>query len=55
MYHPDYGYSENFRLRVCKTALILGKHTAAKKHKVSLASIYNWTKVYTFDAIMRAN
>ncbi len=54
MYHPDYGYDETYRLRVCKTAIILGKKHAAEKHKVSIVSVYNWLKVYTFDAIMRS-
>ena len=54
VYHPDYGYSDEIRLRVCYTAMILGKRRAAEKHKVSLTSVYAWTKVYTFDAVMRA-
>jgi hypothetical protein len=55
VYHPNYGYPEAFRLEVCKTAFILGKKAAAKKHKVSIVSVYNWVKVYTFDAVMRTN
>ena len=53
VFHPDYGYPDSFRLTVCKTALLLGKKVAAKKHGVSLNSVYIWTKVFTFDAIMR--
>ncbi len=55
MYHPDYGYPDTFRLRVCKTAFLLGKRHAAKRHKVSLSSVYNWTKMFPFDAVMRSN
>lgn len=55
MYHPEYGYDETFRLRVCKTAFLLGKKHAAKRYKVSMTSVYNWTKVYPFDAVMRSN
>jgi len=54
VFHPEYGFPDTFRLKVCKTALILGKKKAAQKHKVSLTSVYIWTKVFTFDAIMRA-
>lgn len=53
VYHPDYGYPDAFRLKVCKTAILLGKKQAAEKHKVSIASVYAWMKVYTFDAVMR--
>jgi transposase len=53
VFHPDYGYTDAIRLRACKTAMILGKKEAAKKHKVSITSIYTWLKVYSFDAIMR--
>lgn len=52
-FHPDYGYPDSYRLRVCKTAILLGKRYAARKYCVSLASIYIWTKVFTFDQIMR--
>ena len=52
-YHPDYGYPDAYRLRVCHTAIILGKKAAVKKHEVSITSVYNWLKVYSFDAIMR--
>jgi hypothetical protein len=54
VYHPDYGYPDSVRLRVCRTAFILGKRKAAKEHSVSLSSVYAWTKVYSFDAVMRA-
>jgi hypothetical protein len=53
VYHPEYGFHDAFRMAVCKTAFTLGKKAAAKKHGVSMTSIYNWTKVYTFEAVMR--
>lgn len=53
VYHPDYGYTDQIRLRVCKTAVLLGKRRAAEKHGVSITSVYNWLKVYSFDTIMR--
>ena len=54
VYHPDYGYTDQFRLTVCKTAIILGKRKAAHRHGVSIPSVYNWMKAYNFEAIMRA-
>lgn len=53
VFHPDYGYTDEIRLRVCKTAMLLGKKQAAKKHNVSISSVYIWMKVYSFDAVMR--
>lgn len=53
-FHPDYGYTDAFRLKVCKTALRVGKKRAAQQHKVSLCSVYTWIKVYSLDAIKRA-
>ena len=53
VFHPDYGYPDKLRLLVCKTALLLGKKAAAKKHGVSVTSVYIWVKVFNYDAIMR--
>lgn len=53
-YHPDYGYPNEFRLKVCKTAVILGKRKAAQKHDVSITSVYNWLKVFNIESIFRA-
>lgn len=53
-FHPDYGYTDSFRLTVCKTAVKTGKTSAARKHGVSLTSVYVWIKVYNFDTITRA-
>jgi hypothetical protein len=53
VFHPDYGYPDQLRLKVCKTAIKHGKKYAAKKHNVSITSIYIWIKVFSFDAIMR--
>lgn len=55
MYHPNYGYTDCFRITVCKTAVLLGKKRAVTKHKVSITSIYNWLKVYPIDTILRGH
>ena len=52
-YHPAYGYTDAFRMKVCLDALKLGKRAAATKHNVSLPSVYMWAKVYSYEALMR--
>lgn len=52
-FHPHYGYPEELRIRVCKTAVLLGVSVASKKHKVCKASVYTWLKAYNFHQIMR--
>ena len=55
VFHPDYGYPDSVRLKVCRTAITLGKAEAAKIHNVSKSSVYIWIKVYSYDAIMRGS
>ena len=53
VFHPEYGYPDAFRLRVCRTAITMDKKHAAETHNVSKSSVYIWLKVYSYDAIMR--
>lgn len=52
-YHPEYGYPDAFRLRVCKTAMSSGVSVASRKYKVCKASVYAWLKVFNYHQIMR--
>ena len=44
--HPAYGLTEEFRLQVLATAVLIGVRAAAVKHAVSQTSIYNWRRWY---------
>ena len=43
-YHPDYGLPDEIRLRAIKDARVMEVKLAAKKNRVSSASIYKWRK-----------
>jgi len=53
-FHPDYGYPDSVRLKVCRTAVSQGIKTAAKQHNVSIASVYVWLKAYSAKHIMES-
>jgi len=52
-FHPDYGYPEAFRLKICKSAMIMGRTRAARVYNVSAVSIYNWLRVYTCNEVLK--
>jgi hypothetical protein len=52
-FHPDYGYPEAFRLKVCKNAMFMGTTRAARVNNVSSVSIYNWLRVYTCTEVLK--
>jgi len=43
-YHPDYGYTNEFRVKVLRHAARYSVANASRKYKVSKTSIYSWRK-----------
>lgn len=43
-YHPDYGYTDEFRTAVLRHAKRYSVKVAARRFAVSQTSIYNWRK-----------
>jgi hypothetical protein len=44
--HPDYGLTDDLRLAAVQDAGIIGVKQSAALHRVSVASIYKWRKVF---------
>lgn len=44
--HPDYGVPDELRLAAVRDAEIFGVKSAAELHRVSVASIYRWRKIF---------
>ena len=45
-YHPDYGFTDKFRLSCVELAASIGVPAAAESLGVSESSIYRWRKDY---------
>lgn len=45
-YHPDYGYTDKFRLNCIELASYIGVAAAAQSLGVAKSSIYRWRKDY---------
>lgn len=43
-YHPDYGLTDDLRIKSVRDSKLLSVKEAAIKNNVSIASIYNWRK-----------
>ena len=43
-YHPEYGLTDEIRLKAINDARILSVKVAAEKNRVSTVSIYKWRK-----------
>lgn len=43
-YHPEYGLTDEIRIKAIKDARNLGVKVSAERNRVSTASIYNWRK-----------
>ena len=43
-YHPEYGLTDEIRLKAINDARIFSVKVAAKKNRVSVASVYKWRK-----------
>jgi hypothetical protein len=43
-YHPEYGLTDEIRLRAIEDARCMEVKLAAKKNRVSVASVYKWRK-----------
>lgn len=45
-YHPDYGFTDKFRLNCIELASIVGVRAAAESVGIHASSIYKWRKAY---------
>lgn len=45
-YHPSYGYTDEFRLRVVEHSWAVSPADAARTFNVSLSSVYYWRAHY---------
>ena len=45
-YHPDFGFSDKFRLNCVELATWIGVAAAAESVGISKSSIYRWRKDY---------
>ena len=45
-YHPDYGFTDKFRLNCVDLASMIGVRAAAESVGVHASSIYRWRKDY---------
>jgi transposase len=43
-YHPDYGLTDELRIKSVRDAKAMSVKKAAETNRVSIASIYNWRK-----------
>ena len=43
-YHPDYGLTNELRIKSVRDAKAMSVKKAAETNRVSIASIYNWRK-----------
>ena len=43
-YHPDYGLTDELRIKSVRDAKEMSVKKAAETNRVSIASIYNWRK-----------
>ena len=43
-YHPDYGLTDELRIKSVRDAKVMTVKKAAETNNVSIASIYNWRK-----------
>ena len=50
-YHPDYGLTDELRLRVINDAQAMGAKRAAIKNNVHVASVYNWLRDYGAERV----
>lgn len=51
-FHPDYGFPDEFRLRVLRVAKQTSVAKAAELFGVSTQAVYNWRQAYQIQEIV---
>lgn len=51
-FHPDYGFPDEFRLRVLRIAKQTSVAKAAELFGVSIQAVYNWRRAYQIQEIV---
>lgn len=46
VYHPDFGFDDQFRLRVLLDSVAHGVEKAAQMHGVHFTTVYGWRRRY---------